>query len=262
MTKGVDYIRIILVFLGALAQIFMGWLPNQLQWEHTISSRSYATQTLVTPAGYAFIIWGVIFLGCIAFSILHALPKNHTDRVFQQLGWLAVAAFWGNAIWEVYVPLRGFDWGSFLLIAIILTCLLSGMFILTSLRERRGAFIPLMLMAGWVSVATFANISTTSVFMDFNPFQLSAQAQAFIIILAAGILTACFAWYFGSLSYTGAASWGLIAIYVINAGRGEQGIAYLALAFGILGIILAVISFLSGKRKRVAKVVPISSKKV
>ena len=32
--------------------------------------------TLVTPAGYAFAIWSLIYLGIVAFSIYQALPKN------------------------------------------------------------------------------------------------------------------------------------------------------------------------------------------
>ena len=236
-TKVVDYFRIGLVLFGAIAQIVMGGLPDILGWEHTISSRSYESQTFVVPAGYAFSIWGVIFLGCLVFAIFHALPANRTDPAFRQLGWLAAIAFWGNSIWEIYVPLMGLDFGSLAIILLILIALISAMFILRERNEKGIAFVPIMLMAGWISVATFANISTTTFLTDFNPFNLSLTSQAIIIILTAGLLTTLFAWSFGSIAYTFAVSWGLAAIYVINAARGEMIIAYLALGFAIAGII-------------------------
>jgi len=238
------------VFMGAIAQVLMGGIPNALGWEHTISSRSYAVQTLVVPAGYAFIIWSVLFLGCLVFAVVQALPKMLTDKSLRKVGWLAGLAFWGNAVWELWVPVYGLELGSLLLILVILIPLLSIMFILKDQRDNRWFFIPLMMLAGWVSVATFVNISVTAATLEFNPFGLTSQVEAIIVIVAAGVTTLFFIGTLKSIGYTFSTCWGFVGIYVINSIREENQLAILALGFGIAGALLLIVQLLRGKKLR------------
>ena len=237
-----DYLRIVFTFLGAFAQIIMGGIPNILGWEHTIGSRSNEVQTLIVPASYAFVIWSFIFLGCIIFAIVQALPKYRTDASFRKIGWLVGSAFWLNAIWEFYVPQRSLDIISLVIILATLIVLLSALFMLRDLEDTRSYFLPIFLLTGWISVATFVNLSVTTNFHGFNPFALSDQLQAIIILSAAGIVTIAFAMYFRSLFYNFSTTWGFYAIYVINMSRGEYQIAYLALIMGVLGFLIALSS--------------------
>ena len=243
-----DYFRVIFVLIGSIIQILAGGLPNILGWQYTIGSRSNEVQTLIVPASYAFVIWSIIFLGCLIYAVVQLFPVNRTNPSFRKVGWLAGIAFWFNTIWEVYVPIRSMDWGSLLLILIILCAALSILFILQSLNDQRIIFLPLFLLAGWVSVATFVNFSVTTNFMEFNPFNLSEHLQVAILIIAAGLVTGFFALQFGSLAYNLAVTWGFIAIYVINIARAENQIAYLALGFGILGIALVLLQKLKPVR--------------
>lgn len=46
-----------------------------------------------TPAGYAFAIWGVIYLGALGYAIYHALSSNAHDTLLQEIGWLTAAVY-------------------------------------------------------------------------------------------------------------------------------------------------------------------------
>ena len=181
--KSVDILRVLSVIIGAFSQVILGGLPFFLGWEHTIASRSSEAQTLVIPANYAFSIWSFLFLGCLVFAVLHALPKYQSDPLFRKVGWLAAIAFLGNALWEVYVPIYSFDLISLVIILIIFSALLSAMFILRDAKDNRWVFVPLMLLAGWISVATFVNISVTTNFLSFNPFALSLKPKRLSLLL-------------------------------------------------------------------------------
>lgn len=236
-----DYLRSSLLILGAVAQVVGGAIPPIMGWEHSVGSRSYEVQTLVVPAGYAFSIWSILFLGCLIFSVVHALPRYNQDPIVKKVAWLAIIAFWGNTIWEMYVPTYSFDFGSTLIIIIIFAALISILFILKEAKDNRWFFIPLLMLAGWISVATIVNISVSFYGMGYNIFGISPQVEAIASLLTAGLVTITIAFYFGSVYYHIPTTWGFVAIYVINMSRGEAEIAYLALLIGLLGFVIALV---------------------
>ncbi|HAS46869.1 MAG TPA: hypothetical protein DCS93_40665 [Microscillaceae bacterium] len=240
-TTSRDYVRIGLVFTGALAQVVMGAIPNIMGWQFNVGMRSREVQTLAVPATYAFAIWSVLFLGCILFAIVQMWPIYQRDKTLRTVGWLAAIAFWGNTFWEWYVPFNSFGLGSLVLIFIIFIALISAMFVLQDRKDRRPLFIPLKMLCGWISVATLVNISVTANFLSFNPFALSPHLQALIIIITAGLVTIGVAIYFKSAYYNFPTLWGLVAIYVININRQETQLAYWALVLGIVGFLVALI---------------------
>jgi len=244
--KNIDILRSVLLILGSMAQVILGGISEIMGWEYTIGRRSMEAQTLVVPATYAFAIWGIIFLGCIIFAILHALPSNRSHTSFRIIGWGATIAFWMNGLWEVYVPLYGFDWGSLVIILMVLIPLISIMFFLRKLDDHRKVFSPILLLAGWVSVATFVNMSVTANSMDFNPFQMNEMTHAMLILTSAGLVSGTLALYGGSFSYSIAVCWGYIAIFYVNYDRGEGFIAWVAMAFGILVMVLMMMNKLRG----------------
>ena len=69
-----DGLRVLLLILAALAQIAASAAPRLLGWEDDISSRSQSLPTPIVPPGWAFSIWGLIFLGSLAFAIYATLP--------------------------------------------------------------------------------------------------------------------------------------------------------------------------------------------
>lgn len=148
--------------MGALA---VNFLSNALPLNgRTTASISDQFPTLFVPAGYVFAIWGVIYLGWIAFAVYQALPAQRVHSRLQRIGWLFGLANLANAAWL-------FAWHYeqvFLSVLIMLALLLLLGTIYRRLdigrarvaaRERWFVDLPFSLYLGWISVATIANVS-------------------------------------------------------------------------------------------------------
>lgn len=166
------------------------------------------------PFGPFFAIWLLIFASCFGFA-LHFAVQGGAPAV----GWLAAALFAGNVWWERHVPRRGLDRISVAIIVLELALAIA----LLAMTARGAAagwdwwlgVAPLQLFAGWVSVATFANLSST----------LKAEGRAVrapALLLVAGALAATAAFWSGSWPYAAAAAWGLAGAAVSATLKGDR----------------------------------------
>ncbi len=234
-----NWIRSLAVASGAIAQIAFGAIPFAMQWPDTVASRSNAIDSLITPATYAFSIWGLLFAGLILFSIYHAIRGAHPP--LQRIGWLAAIAMWGNAIWEIYVPLEGF---TFVSVVIIFGSWLS----LVVLGERAVADgetslidkifrLPLFALTGWLTAASFVNLQVAAISSGLPWLGAGGVPQAVFVLALATATASLLVWRWASLSLAAAFGWGLAAIWVANNERGEMLVASLALgALGVLAL--------------------------
>jgi hypothetical protein len=54
--------------------------------------------TLIQPSNYAFIVWGPIFLLCLAYAVYQALPANRERPLLRRTGWFTAGAFFLNGL--------------------------------------------------------------------------------------------------------------------------------------------------------------------
>ncbi|MEL7238513.1 MAG: hypothetical protein AAGK78_06600, partial [Planctomycetota bacterium] len=155
-----DLLRGVVVLLLAVGQAAAAGLPDAMGAKHTIATRSAALQTPIVPPGWAFAIWSLLFTGCLVFAVWQLTPAGSQSNFVRLVGWLAAGLFACNIAWEIYVPLRGLDWGS---VAIITLELLLGVVIVLRIAGMGSipastywlAAVPLLLLAGWITAATF-----------------------------------------------------------------------------------------------------------
>ncbi|MEM9797788.1 MAG: hypothetical protein AAF919_14945 [Pseudomonadota bacterium] len=214
-----DGVRAILLLVLAVGQAFVAYWPEIRKWDHTISGRSAALDTLVVPFGPFFAIWLIIFGSCIVFAIWHALPENLDDPYLRSVGWLAAALFAGNIAWEAYVPRYGFKWPSVFLIILelalavaLLAKLQSFVTQLYGIAYWLGA-APLYFFAGWLSVAVFASLSSTLVLCR-APLDPRQTRFAVPLIAAACLVVTTLSVWTTSWVYASSAFWGLAGIVV------------------------------------------------
>lgn len=214
-----------LVLLFAIAQIVTAWLPSGLGVGQSVAARSEPLTTPVTPAGYAFAIWGLIYAWSLAFAVWQALPGRRRDGLLEEARGPAALLFAADAAWSLYVQLSAIDAVS---LAIIVAGLAGGLSAMARLRRFRPPLLsrpsllaraPLALAAGWVSVAAFANLAAVMALLHLVPDQLGETGLAAILVAAAGLLAA---WVTraarASPAYPAAALWGIAAIAAANWG--------------------------------------------
>lgn len=179
-----------------LAVIVWNYLSNSADIKgNTVGSLSNEYFNLFTPAGYAFIIWGPIFIGLLAlgiYGVVQAFRRNgYTSFLIKMGPWLILANL-GNAAW-LWFWLNEQTGISVIVMLIILISLI--MVILRLNMERWDAplgiiaFIwwPICLYSGWIAVATVANISAYLAKIEWSWLFSERTWTILMIIIAAGI---------------------------------------------------------------------------
>lgn len=161
-------------------------------FQKSVGEVSANYETLVTPAGYAFSIWGIIYLLLIAFVGYqwYVWTKIKNDENLLKTGiWLAIGNV-ANGLWIA-------AWLNELLgisVLLILVLLLSLVVLTVKLRLeiwdaplRIIAFVwwPISIYVGWIVVAAVANISSLLVSVGWNGAFLTPEHWAIIIIAVA-----------------------------------------------------------------------------
>ena len=231
----------LLVLLSALLMPLVAWFSQRGAFGPTNAAVSAEYPTLLIGAGYAFAIWGLIFLFDLAYAIWQATGTRRRDATLDAVAPWALAGFLLTAAW---MPLfsRGLFWLCLLVIFAALACLLRCALLLTrdTLPMRAQwlwAWSPLSLHAGWLSVAAFLDLAQTIVAYRVLPANDMLDWSLALFALAATLLLWMNARMRGNVDYAGAAAWGLVAVYVKQSGwdlPGAATAAWVALAVAVL----------------------------
>jgi hypothetical protein len=245
-----DIARALFVLTGAIAQVVMGALPFIQGWENTVGSRSAEVQVLLTPAGYAFSIWSVLFIGCGIYALVHLIRL--TDPVMRATGWLAGLAFWFNTAWETWAPFFGIEIVSLgLIMAGWLACV--AFMLMGSGDTRVGLFgraarLPVYGLGGWLNAAAFVNVLIVAEVYSLPWIGSGAVGPAIAVLGAATLAAVVVVLRTGSASYAGAIGWGLLGISAANEARGEPALIGQA---AIAAIAIVAVALLAGWAARV-----------
>lgn len=194
---------------------------------NTMGSVSADYQNLFTPAGYAFSIWGLIYIGLTGFVIYQArslFRKNNNkepDNFVLLIGWWFVISCLANSLW-VLAWLYGYTGLSVVIMILLLFSLLK-IVINTrmeldevSLKTLLLVWWPFSIYSGWVSVALIANTAAWLTKIGWDGFGLSDVAWTIIMICVAGAINIYITWKRNMREFTLAGIWALIAIAVAN----------------------------------------------
>lgn len=90
-----DNVRQLLVIVALLAMIAINALSTALPLNgQTPAEISDRAKVFFVPAGYVFSIWGLIYLGTLAYAIYQALPSNAENRELAGIGTLLCSQAW------------------------------------------------------------------------------------------------------------------------------------------------------------------------
>ena len=105
MSAASDRLRSTTVAVFAVAQVLSAPLTSlALGPSSDQGPISDANLSPVTPAGYAFAIWGLIYLASLALAAYQVLPSQQARRVHRTTGWWLAGAFAASTVW---VPIFG-----------------------------------------------------------------------------------------------------------------------------------------------------------
>ncbi len=228
------------VILAVFIQIGATFLP-QLGFGEPIGDRSDSIRTLITPSGWAFAIWGPLFLGSAAFAIWQALPGQRDNALINRIAWSAAVALAAQGVWATYTQFANLTAISAIIILISLGGLLMCLRALVqedtlTTGERWFAALVLSALSAWLTAASIVNISATLAYYGIGGgFAYPLAAAAMIVI--GGVIAAIATFRSrGNLWYALVFCWALTAIYY-RGGQEAQSIAWACLISGILVLI-------------------------
>jgi translocator protein len=201
-------------------------------------------KTLFTPAGYAFAIWGVIYLAFIIYAIYQLLPAQRQVHFFDRMAWPVILANSLCMIWQVVFRNYLLAGSVAIILATLCTAIVMRNMIKNEVNGRHPWLtVPFSLFLGWICVATIANIASWLVSAGWNggaSGPLAPTITMLCIALLTGIAT--------SLLYRDfiipiVIAWALTAIY-IETKYNNGLVARVALVAAIIALVWAVIVFI------------------
>jgi hypothetical protein len=213
---------------------------------------SDANPTLITPPGYVFAIWGVIYLLLGAFVVYQALPSQK-DRSFQtKVGWVFALSCVVNVCWLLLWQYNLIAFSTLLMFALIAT--LTMIYIRLDIGvskvsrvEKLMVHLPFSVYLGWITVATIANIAVTLVNLGYTELVLGAANWAVVVIIAALLITGLMLWTRRDIAYAAVLVWALTGIYLKQ--MTVPTVAYAAMGSAIIIIMLAIFVTIKNPRK-------------
>lgn len=181
--------------LALLLVLSVNFLANYLPIAgRSTGAISDAYPSLFTPAGFTFSIWGFIYLSLIGYCIYQALPKNRIVAHFDHINLLFVINCLANSAWIFawhfdLLPLSLMIM-SVILITLILIYKEIGSVSINSISEFLFVKAPFSLYAGWITVASIANISIVQSAYHLNDVLLPEEDWTVIKMALAGAIGA------------------------------------------------------------------------
>lgn len=208
-------------------------------------------ELLITPVGWAFSIWGVIYTLAIAQAVAGLV--RGPGSVPRRLQVAQTVLYLGGAVWIVMAAVGS----SYLTAAALLVMFVAALVAVTTVARTRfepGWFAILTraavgLFAGWVTAAFFLNVSTALVETGaVEPDQLGWQ----LVVLVVAVLTllTTIVRVGGIPAYAAAGTWALVGIAVRGSQDGTTEVFYGAITAAVVVVLVAVTVRLRAGRAR------------
>ena len=215
-----NMVRQITVVLITLITIVINILANALPINGLNTGQISDTfKVYFVPAGYVFSIWGIIYIGLIAYVVYQALPAQRANPRLQSTGWWVVLGGLANCAWIFLWQYEQFV-GTVGAMLILLSSLIMVYLRLgigqtkVSTGETWTVRIPFSIYLGWITVATVADIGDVLWFVKWNQFGISAAAWMVVILGAVLIIAGLMNFLRRDVAYALVILWALAGIAV------------------------------------------------
>jgi len=208
----------------------------------------------ITPANYAFAIWGLIYLGLIAYGIYQILPTQRHNSTLHRVDVLLIIACLAQIAWVYLFTLRLFWLSVVAMLAILLP--LMGAYLRLEIGKRVSrefkwlVHVPFSIYLGWISVATIVNIASALYISGWDGWGISAVGWTVIMLLVGAAITSVVAIQRADIAFTLVFVWAYVAIAIRHLYLNHPAISITAV---VAAIVLAVLLVFSGTKRKKLK---------
>jgi translocator protein len=238
-----DAIRQITVGVTVAATIFVNilavTLPLNGQNTADISNRY---PVYFTPAGYVFSIWGLIYIGLVAYALFQARPSQADNPMQRKIGYLVAASGVANVVWLFLWHYNHILW-TILPMAALLGLLIAIYLQLGTGRTKAPALetwaqrIPFSIYLGWITVAAVANATIAVYILQPNLLGINPRDWMLIILAVVLVISALMSLRHRDIAHALVLVWALIGIAIRQAPLSAESVVIASLATGALILI-------------------------
>lgn len=207
----------------------------------------------ITPANYAFVIWGLIYLGLIAYGIYQLRPTQRGNPTIRRVDSLLIIACIAQIAWVYFFTMSLF-WLSVVAMIGILLPLIGAYLQLKIGRERVSrerkwmVHLPFSVYLGWISVATIVNIASALYISSWDGWGISAEGWTAIMLIVGAIIAATVAIQRADVAFTLVFIWAYVAIAIR-----QLDVPSIWITAVVAAIALAVLLVLGRMRRKTVK---------
>jgi len=219
-----DIIRQISVIITILATLVVNILANALPINGLNTGQiSDRFQVYFVPAGYVFSIWGVIYLGLIAYAIFQALPAQRDNPRLRRTGWWITLGGLANIAWIFLWHYEQFPLTLVAMLILLATLIITYLGFDTgrnkvAVAERYTTQLTFSIYLGWITVATVANITDVLDYIQWKGFGIAPEIWMGIVLAAVLVITILMSLTRRDIAYVAVILWALAGITVKQAG--------------------------------------------
>jgi hypothetical protein len=245
MSNNSERIRQFLVIVATAGVIVFNYLAasGALGVETGAVSDKYPTR--ITPAGYAFAIWGLIYFGIAVFSVYQALTANAAR--FRSIRSVYITSCAANCAWLYFWHQEA------IVVSVAVIFLLLGTLAFINVKlhttETLGEFwlakFPFGIYFGWVTAAAIVNTAVALVYLNVQVSDSVAATLGASLVLIAAALGIIIRYKLNNVFYSLAIAWALTAIAVKQSG---QTLIAAAAAVAVNILLIVTLTFLINLR--------------
>ena len=246
-----DTVRQVLILLSVMATIFVNGLASSLPLNgKTTGEISDSFDVFFVPAGYVFSIWGLIYVGLIAYAVYQLLPAQADNPALRSIGPIFILSSLANMAWIFLWHYEVFS----LTVAAMFTLLACLIVIYLRLDIGRAqvssgmrwfVHLPFSIYLGWITVATIANVTTLLAYWDWSGWGISPEAWAVIMLTIATAVGGLVSFTRSDIAYAAVLIWAFAGI-----GVKQSDTSVVAAAAWVATVITAILLIIGVYRRR------------
>jgi hypothetical protein len=243
----------LLVALATVATLAINILASTLPLNNQDTGAiSDSFDVFFVPAGYVFTIWGVIYIGWIAYTIYQFLPAQRDNATLKAIApWYILSAV-ANSAWLFAWHYLRFEISVAIILVLALSLIQVYRILASAEPHSRGFWwavsLPFSIYLAWASVATIANVTATLSLYTQSPLGIGAVVWAVVMLAVATLLGLAFSVRRADIGFVAVVIWALVGIGVEQSSTPVvMWSAYVGAALLALSLVIEV-----PKRRRLA----------
>ena len=238
-----DTLRQVLVVVSVLATLAVNILANALPFNGLSTGQiSDRFHVYFVPAGYVFSIWGVIYIGLIAYAVFQALPSQRENPRLRRTGYPVAVSGLANMVW-----LFLWHYEQFALTLVVMAGLLAVLIVVylnlgigrekVAPGETWAARVPFSIYLGWITVATIANVTDVLYYVGWDGFGINPRNWALVLFAAVLVIAGLMSLIRRDIAYNLVIVWALVGIAVKQAAAKSIVLASLVTAMLVVAVL-------------------------